>query len=59
MAQMLARDKKQILIRVKPEIRKALRQIAADHDISLSVTIEKLIEANTEIQSRLDGKNSS
>ena len=50
MTQILARDKKQILIRVKPEIRKALRRISAENDLSLSKTIEQILEASLAVK---------
>ena len=37
-------QKKQILVRVKPELRKALRQLAVDNDVSLQVIVEQVLE---------------
>ena len=41
---MKAKEKKQTLIRLKPETRKILRKAAAERDTSLQVIIEEIIE---------------
>lgn len=46
MTQMLAKEKKQVLVRLKPEVKKALRIVAAENDTSVSTIIEKLVEAS-------------
>ena len=43
---MIAKEKKQILIRVKPDTRKILRRAAAERDTSLQTIVEELIEAS-------------
>ena len=43
---MRATEKKQILIRVKPDTRKILRRAAAERDTSLQTIVEELIEAS-------------
>mgnify|MGYP003396329341 CR=1 FL=1 len=46
MSTMLARDKKQVIVRLKPATKKAVRLIAAQNDSSVSAVIEQLIEAS-------------
>ncbi len=46
----MARDKKQVLIRLKPETKKAIRMIAAKNDSSVSRIIEGLIEESLSLK---------
>lgn len=47
---LMARDKKQVLIRLKPETKKAIRMIAAKNDSSVSRIIEGLIEESLSLK---------
>ena len=49
---MLERDKKQVIVRLKPETKKALRIIAAKNDSSVSKVISDLVEASLDTQNK-------
>lgn len=42
----MAKDKKQVLIRLKPETKRMLKIIAAKNESSVSAMLEELIEAS-------------
>mgnify|MGYP001573479790 FL=1 len=44
MTKMLERDKKQVIVRLTPETKRAIRMIAAKNDLSVSRVIANLIE---------------
>ena len=46
MSTLKARDKKQVLVRLSPDTKKAIRMIAAKNDLSVSAVIEQLVEAS-------------
>lgn len=46
MPKILERDKKQVLVRLLPETKRAIKMIAAKNDLSVSRVIADLIEAS-------------
>lgn len=59
MNKLLERDKKQVLVRLTPDTKRAIRMVAASLDKSVSRVIADLVEASLVIGGSLQAKDSA